>query len=166
MSNIWSWNCPTREKTDVTRVFDKSLHFQIWGSGALLKGSRLERARECWALGQCLMTKVVFFVHKAQLTVADSPLDPIDLDILPRNWNPSVDVFPAGLISFSATSWQSTFSLTLLEDTRMWSWKKRRLLDVQAYNWLRGHFKGRTWVHLQQCESLNKSPLAVFYCCF
>lgn len=48
----------------------------------------------------------------------------MDLDILPRTWYPSPDVFPAALISFSATCWQSTLSLTPVDETRMWSFRR------------------------------------------
>ena len=50
----------------------------------------------------------------------------MDLDIFPRTWYPSLDVFPASLISFSSTSWQSMLSLTLVDETRTWSCRERR----------------------------------------
>lgn len=64
--------------------------------------------------------------------MADSPVAPTDLDIFPRTWYPSLDVFPAALISFSATSWQSMLSLTPVEETKMWTFgkKMRKKIDI------------------------------------
>lgn len=62
----------------------------------------------------------------SSLTVADSPVAPMDLDVFPRTWYPSLDVFPDAFISFSATSWQSILSLTPVEETKMWSFGKKR----------------------------------------
>lgn len=67
------------------------------------------------------------------LTVADSPVAPIDLDIFPRTWYPSLDVFPAAFISFSATSWQSMLSLMPVEETKMWSFGKKRRKKIDIY---------------------------------
>lgn len=65
------------------------------------------------------------------LTVADSPVAPTDLDIFPRTWYPSLDVFPAAFISFSATSWQSMLSLTPVEETKMWSFGKKSRKKIE-----------------------------------
>lgn len=98
------------------------VHVQEWGRAGHLASSLVEGRSQ--HLSRLIQLKLQTISNIWSWNVADCLLPPPDLTIFPSTSYPSSEMLPACLMGFSATSWQSTLSLTFSGETVMWSlWK-------------------------------------------